>query len=87
MENLEFLNQYRNPKTGRLKHGTLKLLTETQKLLYLSSYSAEYYRQRKRKTLGKPLRSYNKYKTSKYPITEYPCPTCETENCMFVPQS
>lgn len=95
MENLKFLDQYRNPKTGRLKHGTLKLLTPEQKLQYTSAYSAEYYRNRKRKTLGKPLRKYDKYKTTEYPSSDYPssdnpssdypCPTCETENCIFVP--
>lgn len=77
MEKLKFLDQYRNSKTGRLKHGTLKLLTSEQKLQYTSAYSIEYYRNRKRTTLGKPLRQYKKFK-------EY-CPTCEIENCIFVP--
>lgn len=90
MENLTFLDQYRNPKTGRLKHGTLNLLTPEQKILYQSTYSAEYYRNRKRKTLGKPLRKYNKLRTTDYPNVDYPnvdypCPTCEVENCIFIP--
>ena len=82
MENLKFLDQFRNPKTGRIKYGTLKLLTPEQKLQYTSAYSTEYYRNRKRKTLGKPLRQYKKLKL---PVLDYPCPTCETDDCIFAP--
>jgi len=82
MENLDFLNQYRNPKTGRLKHGTLKLLTPEQLLQYQTAYSVQYYRERKRKTLDKPLRKYVKYSTK----DRLPCPTCEIKNCKFVPE-
>jgi len=78
LKGLEFLSKFRTP-SGRLKYGTLKMLTPEQKLAYTSAYSTHHYRNTRRKS-DKPLRKYVKLKQ-----LELPCPTCEVVDCPFVP--